>query len=708
MKRRPLPSDPVTGEAPPVNSAPATPDYHQTPPRHTKQPSHSAHISSQSPLQSVEYSVPSPSSHHRQQPDPYNQAQPTQPSYYPHDSYRQPDPYEAPARPYDQHASPQDPRGSHSSLPEVYDGGFRDPRQSLPPDDERPPPPPAHRSRHNSQNSFDTSPTKMPMRHDVLRNEAHRNSAPSYPGQPTYRGFDSAPPTANQTYQPPEHGSGALRHHSHDGTHEAHYRAMQPTVEDAPDSPTGQVAFRQSGSRRPHPDDMYAPQTSPAPLNLSRSPGASSNRVAVSPMQTPNAYDHPHGHSAPVSPLASRDFSTSPGHGGYNASNQYANQRHEPEPNHFQSSGSYALPALPASLVPGVDPALSQEITDRIYEERRGEMRYTAPMSTPPRGRQQSEPPASYGQPNGAATSHGYSPHGYERQSRVSYGGHEQHPQQHRQPRHSVSPVPPAEQNHTIRRKSVSPIPPSSDERRSFEVPFSPDSFDAFNPGVASSREGTPMGEMPENGGKIITHDGKEIDPSDHLPVESWAPEPEPKAPSQALDTRSRPMPGGAQPMPQSGRKQLRVARQQALPAPSPSAGYNFSSEQVHTPPAPAATGRNRLHKRPNRGSGVPSPAASSPLAPISPDNYQDRQTGSPYTPTRGLPRAQTWDYPIENHSPQQHQPHPNYGPPVPAKVPLALMSGANMGPGDERSLMEEMQSIDIGAGRSRRRGGGY
>jgi hypothetical protein len=102
----------------------------------------------------------------------------------------------------------------------------------------------------------------------------------------------------------------------------------------------------------------------------------------------------------------------------------------------------------------------------------------------------------------------------------------------------------------------------------------------------------------------------------------------------------------------------------------------------------------------------VPSPAASSPLAPISPDNYQDRQGGSPYTPTRGLPRAQTWDYPTENHSPQQHPPHHGYGPPVPAKVPLALMSGANMGANDERSLMEEMQSIDIGAGRSRRRGG--
>jgi hypothetical protein len=544
------------------------------------------------------------------------------------------------------------------------------------------------------------------MRHDVLRNEAHRNSVPSYPGQPTYRGFDSAPPASYQPYQPPEHEPAVPRHHSHDGTHDAHYRTMQPTVEDAPESPTGQPAFRQSGSRRPHPDEMgYGAAASPAPLNVSRSPVASPHHAAVSPMHTPGVYDHPHGNSAPVSPLAPRDFSTSPGNGGYRAQNQYTSQRRESEAAHFQSSGNYKLPALPASLVPGVDPALSQEITDRIYEERRGEVRHSAPMSTPPRGRQQSEPPVSYGH-GGAASPHGYQPHGYERRSVVSYGGHERHPPQHRQQRHSVSPVPHAEANHTIRRKSVSPIPPSVEERRLSEIPFSPDDYDAFNPALQSSREATPMGDAPETGGKIITHDGKEIDPSDHLPVESWAPEPEPKPQSAPIDTRSRPMPGGAQPMPQSGRKQLRVARGQPQPAPSPSAGYNFSSTEVHTPPAPVSTGRNRLHKRGNRSSAVPSPAASSPLAPISPDNYQDRQGGSPYTPTRGLPRAQTWDYPNENHSPH-HAPHnPGYGPPVPAKVPL--MSGANMAPGDEISLMEEMQSIDIGAGRSRRRAGGY
>lgn len=583
--------------------------------------------------------------------------------------------------------------------------GPRDSRQSLPPDDARPPPPPAHRSRHNSsgQNSFETSPTKMPMRHDVLRNEAHRNSAPSYPGQPTYRAFESAPPAAYAPFQAPDHEGAVPRHHSHDGTHEPQYRTMQPTVEDAPESPTGSAAFRQSGSRRPLPDEMtYEVATSPAPLNLGRSPVASPHHAAVSPMQTPGAYE---GHSPAVSPLASRDFSTSPGQSSYHAQGQYMSQRqrHEIEPAHFQSSSNYDLPALPASLVPGVDPALSQEVADRIYEERRGDGRYSAPMATPPRGRQQSEPPVSYGH-GGTASPHGYQSHGYDRRSGVSYGTPEHHPQ-HRQQRHSVSPVPVSEAHHTIRRKSVSPIPPPVEERRSSEVPFGPDDFDAFNPAMQSSREATPLGGGPENGGKIITHDGKEVDPSDHLPVESWAPEPEPKPPSSSADTRSRPMLSGAQPMPSSGRKQMRLSRvQPQQPAPSPSAGYNFSGGEVHTPPAPASTGRNRLTKRTNRASAVPSPAASSPLAPISPDNYQDRQAGSPYTPTRGLPRAQTWDYPSENHSPHHHAHSPGYGPPIPAKVPL--MSGANMGHVDERSLAEELQSIDIGAGRSRRRGG--
>ena len=76
-------------------------------------------------------------------------------------------------------------------------------------------------------------------------------------------------------------------------------------------------------------------------------------------------------------------------------------------------------------------------------------------------------------------------------------------------------------------------------------MPFSPDSFDVHNP---NARQPTlPVGNsphmpyqvrpgsaaVPQDGksGPIVGWHGQEIDPSDHLPVDSWAPEPEKKTP---------------------------------------------------------------------------------------------------------------------------------------------------------------------------------
>jgi hypothetical protein len=183
--------------------------------------------------------------------------------------------------------------------------------------------------------------------------------------------------------------------------------------------------------------------------------------------------------------------------------------------------------------------------------------------------------------------------------------------------------------------------------------------------------------------------------------MDTWAPEPEPKAKQASPEPRARPSPSGVQPMPPSGRRLLRVAahpdpitsqQQQPLPPPLYS--------QVEEPRTPPTNGRNRLQKK-SRGSAshnsLPA-AASSPLAPISPDNYQERQ--AQYTPTRGVHHGSPYDYPNENQAPHQY----GAGPPIPAKIPLPVMSGANGG--GEVALMEEMQRIDIGAGRSRRRGG--
>lgn len=536
------------------------------------------------------------------------------------------------------------------------------------------------------------SPQKgpMPMRHDVLRSEAHRQSLPSYPGRPTFRAYDSAPPVVNptQTQSQSQSFEPAPRHYSHDSTYDPHYRSMQPTVEDAPDSPTGRMvaSHRQSIPRNSHEDSGH---DSPAPLNLSRSPGNSAYYGTPSPMNTPDPYHGSNGYPTSVSPLAARDYD-SPSQGSYQShggQGQQYNQRHEAEPTHFQSSASYGLPALPASLVPGVDPALSQELSERIYEERRNERGYSAPPTTaPPRGRQRSEPPVTYG----AGNSPGYGSQTHDRRSGMGYGGGSELSMVRRG---DVSPSGP---HQTIKRKSVSPAPPPSDHRS--DIPFGPDSYDALNPALAPSHSAVTAASYIDPDAKIITHDGREVDPSDHLPMDSWAPEPEPKQNSKqpSPEPRSRPSPAGAQPMPPSGRRPLRVAQRQTMPATPPS--YNHPDDR-HAPQTPTSTGRNRLQKKTHRTSAVPAHSASSPLAPISPDNYQDRQ--SPYTtPTRGQHRNSGWEYSNENHAPH------GSGPPIPAKVPLPVMSGANGVSADQMALMEEMQRIDIGAGRSRRRGG--
>ncbi|KAI6784413.1 uncharacterized protein J7T54_006458 [Emericellopsis cladophorae] len=670
VKRRPLPSDPVTGEAPPQPAAsaplpapvapppapvapppapvappvqapasapppqvpapmaPPTQEQYHTPPRtHAKHVSHSGYVANNSPLQSVEYQTPPPAPRY-QHPDQYAH----------HHSSSRVEPLRQPQRQYDERD--HSPRGQ--PLPEHYDflPSARDDHrhQSAPAEYDRPPPPPAHRSAFPGghemvhSRSFEAPGQRgslMEMRHDVLRNEAHRHSIAAQPvSRPVFRPYDSAPATnAIQLPAAPAYEEVQARHQSYDASYDTRPRSMQASVEDVPESPNYGQGYRRSSRARPE-DSNYDPASSPAPLNLSRSPGPS-------PMHQ------------------------SPGRPDYD------------------------------------DPRLALELADRIQEDRRQDRRYTTQVSgIPPRGRYGSEPPPptqAYG--NDVMVPHGYSHpsqpspdrrHG----SDVTYSNVQEQRMVHR-----PSPSPPGTSHHVIKRKSVSPAPPPSDARRKSDVPFGPDSFDAFNTTIDNSRE---EAAGPDPNAKIVMHDGREVDPSDHLPVESWAPEPEQKPQQASPEPRSRPAPNGAQPMPTSGRRQLRIA---ARPAPQPAAAPphpSYGPQEPHTPPT--TTGRNRLHKK-TRSSTAHSPAAmgSSPLALM--ENHQDRH--SPYTPTRGSQRPpHHYDYPNENQY--------SAGPPIPAKVPMhqsggAMMSGAN---GADMALMHEMQNIDLGTGRSRRRGG--
>ncbi|KAI1845104.1 hypothetical protein JX266_008651 [Neoarthrinium moseri] len=744
VKRRPLPTNPGSHEEVPAPSA--RPEHAQTPPRPQPNPPGATFIPKQSPLQALEYHTP-PSARFSQQEQFVASDQgiryATPPSHrddpqhhrsvdrsekfialeddrrYSQDQYSRSSEHDQ--RSVQHHGQP----GYDQHSPSVL--GPRQPMQQPVQDEDRPPPPPVHRVRNNSGASYDMargiepSPQhkgapSTPMRHDVLRSEAHRHSVqavPSpassshYPGRPIYRPYDSAPDMAKQlTYEDPSHPSPP-RHHSYDSPYDHQQRSMQPTVEDVPESWTPPTTRRLSSRQEQHDELHYGSVPSPAPLNISgRGSAASGQFTTPSPVQAQRQYGA-HAFTASPSPVASRDHhhDSHPIHTYSNSygsnSDPYSGPQNIPDGTMVHRSHNFDMPPVPPTLVPGVDPILSQEISDRFHEDRRHERRYTqpAPMAAPTRGRQHSEPPANYGaQP---------SPHGHHHSQSRGYGvSYSSGPTTPSGPapmanprRHSPSPNP----THTIKRKSVSPAPPQEGRRLS-GVPFGPDSYDELNPSVVSAKEETKGSEYTNAYGKIVTADGREVDPSDHLPMDTWAPEPEPKQPKQA-EASSRPSPAGAQPMPPSGRRQIRITARPKSMAAVPAA---YITPDVDSSP-PQSTGRNRLQKKNHRVSALPAPAPPA-THPLGPATAHQRNS----TPPRALVRAGTFDY--ENYAVPYGEsgvPRGSFGsgPPIPAKVPLMSgglgPSGGGGGGGpDEWALVDEMSRIDIGTGRSRRHGG--
>ncbi|TGJ88636.1 hypothetical protein E0Z10_g28 [Xylaria hypoxylon] len=741
VKRRPLPSDPITGQAPAQVSEPVN-----TPPRVYPNPL-SGPIPNPSPSHAAEYSTPPPNRHTQLEhyPPPhssgYQHSTPPQHRDYQlsrgaegtenfHTSQYETDPFyqsdSGPPRSYevDSRAVYSHARPSYSGQPPSVQH-----RRSIENGD-RPPPPPAHRVRNSIGHSPDANlmhrgssdmvqhKVTPPMRHDVLRNEALRYSVPSvssapppsaYPGRPMYKPYDSAPSLQQGLqYNDFDSNLSAPRHHSLDSTYDTHHRLMQPTVEDVPESWTPpQTRTRSSISQY---DELeFDPASSPAPLNLSGHSAISHEQYSPSQPQLQARYDG-YGENASPSPMSSADYSQALTHVPRAHTYQmdhYQVDQYQKQPNGLDNRVAGAIDyipsTIPSTLVPGLDPSLASQELERVHQEGGRERRYTQPtqMVVHSRGRQHSEPPSHY-----AAN---YPPHGYSTSSRtyerapVAYSSGPSTPSaaaeslDHRR----VSPSPSA--HHVIKRKSVSPAPPPSEPRRSSGVPFGPDSYDAFNPSISAARGDSKSADYTNADGKIVTPDGREVDPSDHLPMDTWAPEPEPKGTTPTVETRSRPVLSGAQPMPPSGRRPLRIAARPQSMALTPT---TYATQE---PTGSRSAGRNRLQKKNHRTSALPAPnsAGSSPLGPAT-----AHQRNS--TPPRALVRASTFDY--ENHGPPFDSEFSGgrigYGsaPPIPAKVPV--MSGG-LGPStytsrgsEESALMEEMSRIDIGTGRARRHGG--
>lgn len=758
-KRRPLPSDPYTGQAPaqPPQPAPATTrplsshprDYsselaiHDLAPRapQTNSPYPANHAHSQS----AQYGNPpslrgrhhdnysgTSSSYHRassRADAPRGSLDRDRYSVYPDD----------PAFPPDHHGHTPDTRYTQAS---PYGTLTNDPAFGPDINDERPPPPPAHRTTPGAtpepkhivgRDIMHQTQTPPILRKDVLRQEAHRqpDASNAYPGRPVYRAYDSAPASAPPGNDPYAIGGQQLsqpRHHSFDAHYETHHRSLQPTVEDVPDSPGSGLVdeySRRASHAPPYDEVVHRNDPSPAPLNLS-------GRSSAPSLQ----HNAPHGQS--VSPDYTRSeisSRASTSQISYDTRSSYASYPtgHEvelpvPQARPADSVVRFEMPAVPTSLIPGMDPAL-MEISQRINDGARHERRHSTqpPSQNPPvgstRGRQMVDPPPTYAAPPRDTSQH-YNPphHGYDSYDRstVLYNGGV--PAQQLAMMRDMSPGHSPSGHNTIKRKSVSPVPPP-ESRRLSGVPFGPDSYDALNPSIAPPKPNDPNSQdYDELNGKIITYDGREVDPSDHLPMDTWAPEPEPKTGKRSSsESSSRPSLSGPQPPPRSGRKPLRIRERPASSFPS----ATYMSPEAKNPLPPPGTGRNRLQKRANRNSAMPvmMSGANGPglgaLAPLS-QLPQDRDNFAPRAPAR----ASTFDY--ENHAPlpmydtfnANHyggaRDHSASAPPIPAKIPLAASTGTALVPmgyrhggdghgGGELTLMEEMSRIDIGSGRARR-----
>jgi hypothetical protein len=758
-KRRPLPADP-TGVS---LSQTASPPQFQTPPRGYQVPQ--AFVHTQSPLQSVEYSTPPQKFSHSQQgyrqspggmnvytTPPSNLAvtptsRPMQDEIYdPQENY-QPvnsghrgryedqlenrrrssnfryDPYEAPA----------------AELPAPFE------YNSPPNPDGPPPPPPAHRS---NQASPATAPTQSNRQYEDPHLNAIRNVSFETPQQDNFRHSMPAygQSTSYQAYGPPNNQDGQSsypeknvyhdpvpRAHSYDGRISENYRSMQPTVEDDFSSPTNPYpsAYRNSEPQSSNYDDTRYDQVPPtAPLNLTGRGSAASGQYNASASSNQQYHPPP---SSSVSPVSYRE----PSHMGSEVSSQTSysqvsqkshmsqNQIDQNDDYMSRSPGGY-VPPLPQTLVAGMDPMIAQEVSERIYMENRPSYNQNSGGSSRNRYSEQPNYRQSYPHPDRcetvafvpAASSAPTvpfvpaAPTYDDRQRRTSANTYTPiiKPQ-------AISPG-----TRVPARKSVSPSPgPSPEGRRLSGIPFGPDAYNALNPNVSPAAPGSnsqPNFKVDgqhhsaqvddfDSSAKIILHDGREVDPSDHLPETSWAPEPESRAPKQPDGTRARPTPGGAQPMPSSGPRQSRpIGRPHSMGAVPPSSIQPTGG--FSEPPAPAS--RNRLQKKANRNYGA-SAAHSSPLAPIS--SYQDNT----FTP-KSLPRAQTLDFAGENgYGSYGSGKSGNQGgyarnsvagpPPIPAKVPMTRDHGSAPIPPNENAwaLLEEMKTIDLGGGRSRRRG---
>ncbi|KAF2151423.1 hypothetical protein K461DRAFT_228683 [Myriangium duriaei CBS 260.36] len=281
----------------------------------------------------------------------------------------------------------------------------------------------------------------------------------------------------------------------------------------------------------------------------------------------------------------------------------------------------------------------------------------------------------------------------------------------------------------TPTRKEVGsrPTPPGS-ERSS--VPFSPDSFDTYNPAArASHLDAQPSPHSPyhipaeptraasskdtnkterDPSKPIVGFDGRVIDPSDHLPVDSWAPEPEVKTPtkSYAGSSHSFGPRAGAASGPRKSNIVVNVRTRDRM-------GLDASSPTLASSPAatsPTSPGRNRLMKKSSPVRNSPAPPSPSVLREIDvPNPYASSARGSPFGKSSSMSSFHGHGgYMADNASEYGGSQPLALPPPKPPKIPLGSAEDGDRhdaygyGPS---ALSREISKIDIGGSRRPPRG---
>ncbi|QIX00011.1 hypothetical protein AMS68_005528 [Peltaster fructicola] len=233
----------------------------------------------------------------------------------------------------------------------------------------------------------------------------------------------------------------------------------------------------------------------------------------------------------------------------------------------------------------------------------------------------------------------------------------------------------PQTSTHSTPRKSVSPHPPPVASSFAGGVPFGPDSFDVHNPAVRhKSDPDSPYDQGYNEGSKrtITAWDGREIDPSDHLPVASWAPEPEVKTPSKTYGLgRDRDFGPRA-----ADSSATRISKDTMV---------NVRRRGQSTDATPSATIRARIVKKSANNSPITPLGEHTNYNPV-PDPYAQQDYSRGFT--NGSPG-------VLSGQKSSYDSYSEYGgPELPPKVPL----GQTQDMYGQDALSREIASIDIGS----------